>query len=461
MVRGDTAGVEALLDDLEAWLDPDRRVGEPIVHHQGEFARLPTQAAMYRAGLALLSGDLAGTLAHGERAASLSAPDDHLGRGAAAALIGLARWAGGDLAPAATQYETAIAEFQEAGYFADILGCSLGLADMQVGLGRLGAAERALRAGLDLAAREGPLRGTADMHVGLAEIHLERNELDRAADALRASLDVGERLALAQHPYRWRVVDARLRAVRGDHAGALALLREAQQHYDTDYSPKARPVAATTARVQLAAGDLDAARRWAEDAGISADDEPTYLREYEHLTLARVLLAAGEAGRAEPLLERVRDAADRGGRSGGAIEAEALLALAASAAGDLPRALVTLARALERAEQEGFARVFLDAGPPMTSLLEAAVAHGRAADQAGALLAVAGRRPAPPGLVDELSARELDVLALLRSELSGPEIAAELVVSLNTVRTHTKNIFTKLGVNSRRAAVRRADELGL
>ena len=69
--------------------------------------------------------------------------------------------------------------------------------------------------------------------------------------------------------------------------------------------------------------------------------------------------------------------------------------------------------------------------------------------------------PAPQGLVDELSSRELDVLRLLRSELTGPEIAAELVVSINTVRTHTKNIFMKLGVTNRRSAVRRADELGL
>jgi LuxR family maltose regulon positive regulatory protein len=64
-------------------------------------------------------------------------------------------------------------------------------------------------------------------------------------------------------------------------------------------------------------------------------------------------------------------------------------------------------------------------------------------------------------LVDALSSRELDVLRLLRSDLTGPEIAAELVVSINTVRTHTKNIFMKLGVTSRRAAVRRAGELGL
>ena len=74
-------------------------------------------------------------------------------------------------------------------------------------------------------------------------------------------------------------------------------------------------------------------------------------------------------------------------------------------------------------------------------------------------------RPAPDphagALVDELSPRELDVLRLLRSDLSGPDIAAELYVSLNTLRTHTRNIYVKLGVNNRREAVRRAAELGL
>ena len=64
-------------------------------------------------------------------------------------------------------------------------------------------------------------------------------------------------------------------------------------------------------------------------------------------------------------------------------------------------------------------------------------------------------------LVEPLSERELDVLRLLGTDLGGPDIARELVVSLNTVRTHTKNIYAKLGVNNRRAAVRRAEELDL
>src|SRR5690606_4380847 len=121
MVLGDTAGVEDLLDGIEAWLDPDRPKDDLVVSNTSELARLPTQAAMYRAGVALLRGDLTSTIDHGRRAASLAAPDDHLGKGAAVALVGLAQWAAGDLASAARQYTEAIAEFHAAEYHADIL----------------------------------------------------------------------------------------------------------------------------------------------------------------------------------------------------------------------------------------------------------------------------------------------------------------------------------------------------
>lgn len=463
MVTGDTAGVAELLDGIERWIDPYRPADEVIVHDHAQFRRLPVEAAMYRAGLALLGGDLAGTVTHGQRAATLSGADDHIGQGAAAALIGLAHWAGGNLEDAERQYAAAVAAFERAGFLPDVLACSLGLADIQVAQGHLGAAKRTLTAGVDLGTAKGPLRGIADMHVALGELNFERNELDAAADRLRASLALGDGLALRQHAYRWRVLEARLRSARGDHTGALALLGEAEQHYDTDYSPKARPVSATRARVRLAAGDLAGAEQWAVNAGVTVDDEPTYLREYQQLTFVRLLLASGRPTDAIALLERILAAAEAGHRDGDAIEALALLALGHAAAGDTPQALAALEEALTRAEVEGFVRVFLDAGAPMYALLKTAVRHGRAAERAAGVLAAGGSPPTPPqqGLVDELSSRELDVLRLLRTDLSGPEIAGELVVSLNTMRTHTKNIFMKLGVNSRRAAVRRADELGL
>ncbi len=138
---------------------------------------------------------------------------------------------------------------------------------------------------------------------------------------------------------------------------------------------------------------------------------------------------------------------------------------------DVPAALVSLQRAVTLAEPEDYVRIFADEGPPMASLLRAFAKQGAVAKQAitqnyvRRLLAAVNKtgdsRPARQGLIEPLSERELDVLRLLGTDLGGPEIARELIVSLNTVRTHTQNIYAKLGVNNRRAAVRRAAELGL
>jgi LuxR family maltose regulon positive regulatory protein len=166
-------------------------------------------------------------------------------------------------------------------------------------------------------------------------------------------------------------------------------------------------------------------------------------------------------------LRRLLVAAEAGGRTGSAIEILVGLALAHQAAGDHSSAAVALDRALARAEPEGWVRIFVDELPALAPLLRAAARQGATGAHARTVLAAAPVDAVPPagaprsGLVDELSPRELDVLRLLRSDLSGPEIARELIVSLNTVRTHTKNIYMKLGVNTRREAVRRAAELDL
>ena len=124
-----------------------------------------------------------------------------------------------------------------------------------------------------------------------------------------------------------------------------------------------------------------------------------------------------------------------------------------------------LERALTLAEPEGYVRLFTDEGPAMLALLEAAAKRRIAPNYLPQLLASFGKREDRTflnrGLIEPLSERELDVLRLLGSDLDGPAIANELSVSLNTLRTHTKNIFAKLGVNSRRAAVTRAAELDL
>jgi LuxR family maltose regulon positive regulatory protein len=315
------------------------------------------------------------------------------------------------------------------------------------------------------------------MHVGMSRIACERNDLEAATRHLLRSQELGEHAGLPQNPYRWRVAMARVLQARGDLRGALRHLDEADHLYTADFTPNVRPVPALTARLSAAQGRVGAALGWARERGLSTADDLSYVREFEHVTLARVLLAQDAADRtpafadeAARLLDRLLTAAEAGKRTGSVIEILVLQALAHHARGDTPAALAPLDRALTLAEPEGYVRVFADEGPPMVSLLRAVAKQRVAGYYVRRLLDACGRpgesAPETSGhrtqaLVEPLSGRELEVLRLLGTDLDGPAIARRLVVSLNTLRTHTRNIYTKLGVNSRRAAVRRAGELNL
>jgi LuxR family maltose regulon positive regulatory protein len=272
--------------------------------------------------------------------------------------------------------------------------------------------------------------------------------------------------------YRLCIAEAGIKEAQGDLTGALDLLDEAERLYVRTPLPDVRPIAALKARGWVRQGKLTEALGWAREQGLSAEDDLSYLREFEHITLARALLARARNERTERsideaigLLERLLQAAEEGDRTGSVIEILVLQALAHQVRGDIPAALGPLERSLTLAEPEGYVRIFVDEGPHMTVLLEAAAEHRIALNYVSQLLTASGetedRTTARQDLIEPLSQRELEVLRLLGTDLSGPEIAGELVVSLNTVRTHTKNIYAKLGVSNRRAAVRRAEELGL
>ena len=482
LARGELEGVEGRLRDAERWLDTAAGIrpgsqapsAEMVVVDDEEFRRLPAAIELYRAAQALARGDVPGTVRHGRRALDLSPADDHLCRASAAGLMGLAFWASGDLEAGHSGYAECMAGLRRAGHIADIFGCAIALADIRRVQGRLGEAMRTYEQALQRAPEQGGsvLRGTADMYVGMSEVYRERDDLPAATQQLLRSQELGEHTGLPQNRYRWRVAMARIREAEGDLGGALDLLNEAERLYVSDFFPDVRPVPALRARVRIAQGEWGEALGWARERGLSADDDLSYLHEFEHITLARVLLARYTAERAERsideatrLLERLLRAAEEGQRTGSVIEILVQQALAHQARGQISAALASLQRAVTLAEPEGYVRIFADEGPPIASLLRAVAKQGTAPDYVRRLLAAANKTedstPASQGLIEPLSARELDVLRLLGTDLDGPEIARELVVSLNTVRTHTKNIYAKLGVNNRRAAVRRAKELDL
>jgi LuxR family maltose regulon positive regulatory protein len=454
---------------------PEQPPPDLIVVDQVNYRSLPAHIAMYRAALALANSDVDGTIAHARQALSLAPQGDALARASAGALAGLASWSTGDLVGADAAYTQSVAGLTSAGFLADVLGCTIMLGDIRRTQGQLSAALRTYQRALERAAQAPgtePLRGTADMHVGLAGVLLERNDLAATQEHLDISRRLGEHNGLPQNAYRWRVVMARLRAAEGDLDDALAMLDEAERVYAGDYAPDVQPVAAVRARLRIRRGELAHAQAWARERQLSPDDDPSYRREFEHLTLARLLVAQHRVepdghtlAEAQALLDRLLRAAEHGGRGASVIEVLILQAIAHDVGGEALATLAALDRAVTLAQAEGYVRLFADEGAPMAALFTALRKQRGAPALVSRLLAatstIAARGSTHQQLVEALSERELDVLRLLGGDLSGPDIARQLSVSLNTVRTHTKNIYAKLGVTSRRAAVRRARDLDL
>ena len=482
MVSGDLEGVEARLRQAERWLEkaplgrqaPESRPRGMVVVDEETFRRLPALVALYRTALARAAGDVDATITHALRVSELAAESDYLERGGAAGFLGLSYWTRGDLTAAAASWAVAATNLLAAGHVSDAIGCSIAIGDIRIAQGSLSEAVRTYDRGLELAAesRAQTLRGVPDMHVGMSEVLFERNDLELAARQLSLAEDLGERAGLAQNAYRSRIVKARLFEAHGDLDAALKLLDDAERLYAGDYYPNVRPVAALRAQMLIAHGRPTEALNWARDRGLTVADDLSYLREFEHVTFARMLLAGSgretshsEASGAVQLLERLLLAAAEGSRTGSVIRILVLLAVTHDVHGDSAKAIARLNRALVLAEPEGYVRIFVDEGPHMASLLKVAVDQGMASRYVQRLLnacaATAGARPAKQALTEPLSDRELDVLRLLATDLTGPEVASQLFVSLHTVRSHTKSIYAKLGVNGRRAAVSRAYELGI
>ena len=403
---GELENVEPRLQDAERWLgtaagsrertEAAAEVEEMVVVDEVEFRRLPGMIALTRGAVALGRGDVPAAVIHARKALELAPEDDHLRLGGAASVLGLTAWANGDLDTARRMTAEGTENVRLAGYVSAAIGGSIVLADLQIAQGCLREAMATYERGLQWATVPGApaLRGAADMHVGMSALQYEHNDLQAAMQHLLASQALGELAGLQQNPYRWCAAMARIRAAEGDLDGALALLDQAERVYDGSFSPNVRPIAARKARVQAAHGRLDEALRWVSDQGLSAEAELSYLHEFDHITLARVLLALYQSDHtdqsiqeANGLLERLLKAAqDRGGR-GSVIEILVLQALACHAQGDLPAALDALQKALALAEPQGYVRMFIDEGLPMAQLLREAAARGILPDYTGRLLA--------------------------------------------------------------------------
>lgn len=415
MAAGDLQAVESRLDLAEALLAAPASASSSWAQTD-ELRTLPATIAIYRASLAQARGDLASASAHARRALELVGPDDHLARGAAAGFLALVSWSAGEITLAVDTFTSAIASLRAAGAVVDELSSTALLAEMFAVAGRPAKARQLCQVALGQAERLGApaARAIGDLHVQLAELDLDDNLLDAAQQHLSTAAAFEAQVPGSEGRHRWFLAAARLACLRRAFADALAELVQAQEFYQPGYYPPVRPIPAIRARVLIAAGELAQAAEWELDQAVTLSDEAGYLAEYDQLTLARLILTdqprrRGELAELVVLLERLEAAAQASGRLGSLNDIREQLARAAGAVSG----------------------------------------------------AGTGQAHARVGLAPALSERELQVLRLLEGELSGPQIARALFVSENTLRTHTKHIFTKLDVTSRRAAVAQARARGL
>jgi LuxR family maltose regulon positive regulatory protein len=305
------------------------------------------------------------------------------------------------------------------------------------------------------------------------EVLAERNDLDDAVRRAQAGAKLTEGGDLALFGFSHLCL-AKVQFSRGDLVAAeetvQALENAAREH---DLPPMiTQPTAAWRVSLWLAHGRLERVAQWVRDRASEADQSPGVGYTVEHAALARAWLALGSVSEAVALVRRLLKAAEDGGRTSSVIELLVLQALASDAHGEPTQAVSALERALALAEPGGFVRTFVDQGPPMARLLYEAAARGIAPEYARRLLATfplakAGPPVAPvvdrvsSDLVEPLSERETEVLQLIAEGLTNPEIASRLYLALNTVKTHTRNIYGKLGVHNRTQAVAKARALSI
>ena len=448
------------------------------------LANVPAAIALGRTLLAVLHGDAEPAITFGHRTLAEVGEGEWLLTSHANGYLGVAERLRGQLTEAERALSSSIAQGRAAGQPAMTAWGYQDLGQVQRAQGRLDTSAGTYRQALEVAAATSrtalPTAGIA--YVGLAEVAYQRNELDTALRHVSEGIAACRQMNFTPPLATGLATLAWIRQAQGDAAGAREAMEEAGQAApDPGVAGLLNPVPAQRARLQLTQGDVAAAARWAQQRGLGPDDEPGYPREPEYLVLARVLLAQDHPGAALALLERLHAAAVSQDRAGSVIEIQALQALALAAAGEETAAVNALAGALTLACPQGYVRVFADEGPPMAALLGALVAAQRA-EQATArgvplgclarVLGAFGEKPtargagrsaaaAVPGLVEQLTAREREVLALLAAGAPNPRIAEQLVVSLDTVKKHVSHLMSKLGAANRTEAVTRARQLGL
>ena len=445
---------------------------------QVEKEHISSYIASIRAECRVAAGDMDGAISYARSALSLLPEKEKKLSSVIASLLGTSLQRSGAFEEAAKAFMDGISASQAVGDLNAVIDIYGDLVGLYVERGLLPRAyslcQEALRYVEDSFRQQGryPL-GAGHIHFRLSTITRHWNDLEGSLYHAKRSSEILQSWGL-QYRLNWINLAIALQAV-GDNSGAAQALERAEETASRQSAFWIEDLKATRALIWLAQGDLESASTWALESGLDVDDEMNYKNQLLYRTLAQVYLVQGQNGVEEALDQALRLSSklltliEESGAAAYLIQVLILQALAWHAKGELESALPSLEQALAFGESGGYVRVFVREGAPMGELLRQALTRGTAVDYAGKLLAAlndpeknesAAISPLS-ALVEPLSTRELEVLRLLTTHLTTPEMAAELTIAPSTIRTHVKSIYRKLNARSRIAAVKRAREMGL
>jgi LuxR family maltose regulon positive regulatory protein len=492
----------AYAGDLEA---AESVLRETAVSEEPERARLVGHFAAIRGYCAMLRGDTAYATQRAREALRHLPEKEQGARGFVMMILGTILAAGGDAPMGAQLLSQALAASRAGGDDLLEIMARCELAVLKVRQGQLHDAaamsQEALRLSEIYAVRSGqppPAAGFA--HIRLATVLHEWNALEAAIDHAEQATGLFTRWGQKDGLLIARIHLAALREAVGDLDGALAMIQEAQQ-LANELTWYASLTASFEVWLHLAWGagspaSLQMASRWVQENRAAIEGDLDVDNAPATLQWARILIALGRAQVTLPgmdpplegalrLLARLLPLVETADSVRYVIKALILQAMALQDVGQHDQAQTVLWRALALGEPEGYTWSFVNEGEPMQRLLVALSRQRSSTSPASATVsrdylhkllgafstASSGQsgdepsvrlvRPDYETLIDPLSDRELEVLRLLRTDLTSTEIAETLYISKNTVRSHIKHIYDKLDVHSREEAVQRAQALGL
>ena len=444
--------------------------------------QLKGRISAIRSFVASFQGNITGLIQHARQALETLPEQDRYWRSNIAITLGDVYGFKGDMTAAYEARLEAYKASKAAGDIYNMMLASSKLAVTMIEQGRLQNTiefcQKQIQTATEFGYSKSPLCGF--LWVLLGETFAELNELDHGLDLALTGINITELTGNLVFVGWGHISLIRIMFSKGDYTAIEEFIQKLERMAQDSNVPAwiMGLMAIWQIRLWLVQGKLELASRWANDRELNTDIESPLLQEidfftlFDYIALTRILIAQDQQDEAAKLLGHLLIIAEKGDRTASMIEILMLQALSYQKQGKTDQAMFALERSLTLAEPEGFIRTFVDEGPPMARLLYEALSHEIEPDYVQRLLRAfpveetektnASQPHGPDSeLIEPLSEREIEVLQLIAQGLSNREVGDRLYLTLNTVKSHSRTIYSKLGVNNRTQAVAKARTLGI